>query len=202
MAWKETERSKAVKVRRIYRCTDCKTEFAWIHDSEEEDAPECPICAVAEPVAGAPAPTPVVWQPPLPAITGAKSRAIDYTQAMVEQQFGLTDFNDNQRVGDIAYKPPPPLHAAEAQAMAREMIQAGIPEETTKQIADAASNFWQGTLGGQTTEQTLGQQGVASQASAAARAMGVDPIGILEADRKQASMRVGKGYTVAASVKG
>ena len=197
MAWRETERSKAVVVRSRYRCTDCGHEFVWRHEGENDD-PVCPMCPAE--VAEGPSEKPKVeWQPPRPAIGTVKSRAIDYTQAMVEQQFGLPDFNDNQRVGDIGYKPPPPMQTAERESAMREMLEAGIPEETSKQITDAAANFWQGNMGGASTEQTLGQQGVAAQASAAAKAAGVDPIGMLEAGREKGILRPG-GYSVAAAV--
>lgn len=179
MAWRETERAKAVQVRRIYRCTDCGHEFRWIHADETEDPPGCPVC-----VAGAEKPPAFV--PPMPALLTVKSKAIDYTQAMVEQDYGLTDFNDNMRAGDIAYKGPAPMHTAEREALTREMVAAGVPDHVPMEHREAAANFWQGNTG--QAASTLGSMTVAAQASAAAKAQGVDPVGMLESASKSGNM--------------
>lgn len=198
MAWKETPRAQAARIRRTYRCADCRYEFKWVHESAEEPLPECPMCVAAAAAANVPlVAAPVAYVPPLVAINGDKSRAIDAAQQMAEQQFGLTDFNDNQRAGDIAFKGPAPMQTAEREQLVREMVQAGLPDHLPVAQQEAAANYWQGQLGAATTEATIGQQSVAAQASQAAASMGVDPVGILEKGRETGSMR--PRYDVVAS---
>ena len=79
---------------RTYRCNDCQELFEVTCESSDGD-PDCPFCARE-----------LVWQPKSFAITTTKSKAVDVTQQIMEEDYGLTDFNDNMREGDIAAKTP------------------------------------------------------------------------------------------------
>lgn len=203
MAWKETPRSQATLLRRRYRCEDCNLVFDARHESADEPPPPCPRCppeSAAEPA----------YIAPMPALNTTKAKAIDLAQQMAEEDYGLTDINDNQRAGDIAYKPPPPMSTAEREREIREMVEreaqvaASLPtglimpdgsrgvvsEEQRNVLVDPsmqAANYWQGNAGG-FAEQTVGDSATAAAASAAAREQGVDPVGILERGRKEGNM--------------
>lgn len=197
MTWKMTERAQAAPDRKTYRCLDCGHQFRWVHTGEPGDDPECPECPKAL-VGAEPAAAPQ-WVPPRIAIGTTKGRAIDYVQGMVETDFGMSDMNDNQRAGDIAFKGPAPLQTAERQATIRDLVEAGVPEATSVQIVEGAKNYWQGQSGAPSTEATLGQASPAAAGSAAARREGVEPLGMLEADRKRVAGAPNRGYNVVAS---
>ncbi len=183
MAWRETERSKAVIVRRTYRCGDCQHVFKWVHEGDDETHPNCPVCVSMDKP-----PAPAAFVPPLPGVLTTKSKAIDYTQSMVEQDMGLTNFADNQRVGDIGFKPPAPMHTAEREALTRELVAAGVPAHIPMENAPAVNNFWQGNM--TQAASTVGAPDIAKIASAQARAQGVDPVGMLEAARSSGNMPI------------
>lgn len=180
MTYKFTVRgAPAAIIRRTYRCTDCAHEFSWVHASTEEVPPECPVCVSAPPPVLAPA---------LPGLLTSKSAAIDFTQKMVEQDYGLTNFRDNSRPGDVAYMPDAPMHTAQRDAVTRELIQAGVPEPiAAADNIEKAANYWQGAMAGAASG-TLGSPTAAAEASREARAMGVDPVGMLEAGRKSGNL--------------
>lgn len=173
MAWRETERSKAAGVRRTYKCNDCFLEWTERHDSADSPVADCPVCALkAEQVR-----RPV-------AVTTNKSRAIDYTQRMVEEDYGLTNFADNQRVGDNAIIGPSPMQTAEREAMTRAMVEAGLPAELTQDQQQMAKGFWgSGTpapTGNPVVDQVLQAAVQSAPAGAAiARSEGVDPVGLI-----------------------
>ena len=81
---------------RTYACDNCEREWDVTCESNDPD-PECEVCAKV-----------LQWQPGLFAITGHKAKAIDYTQQIIEQDFGLSDLKDNTREGEAAYKEPAP----------------------------------------------------------------------------------------------
>lgn len=201
MAWKETARAAAVAPRRKFRCTDCETVF----EDRSEDPNHIPDCPTCPPAAAAQVPT---YLPPKPGVLTFRSKAIDYTQRMAEQDYGLTNFSDNQRAGDIAYKGPAPMQGAEADREIRQWMEASqaiatqlpagpsgaappAPGEQPTMLRDPAAqvaNFWQGHAGSQVAEQSIAANGVAAQASREAKAQGVDPVGILERGRETGSM--------------
>jgi hypothetical protein len=79
---------------RTYRCDDCEQEFE-VHCESSDGDPDCPTCEKV-----------LDWQPGMFAITGHKSRAIDVTQKIIEEDFGLANLKDNTREGEAAYKEP------------------------------------------------------------------------------------------------
>lgn len=210
MAWKETERAAATMIRRRYQCDVCGHVFEDRVASAEAALPDCPKCP--KPArAGAPLPgTGLTWQAPMPGLLTTKAKAIDYTQKMAEEVYGLTDMNDNQRAGDIAYKGPPPMSTSEQEAAIRAMVEASaqiaqpippgplladgrrgiVAEENRHLLVDPnaqVANFFQGNQG--STGTTIAGDGTAAKmASQQAKAMGVDPVGILEQGRASGSM--------------
>lgn len=135
---------------RTYECTDCNTIFEVSHDSGNDPIPDCPICSRV-----------LEWKPQGFAITTNKSKAIDYTQKVVEEDFGLTNMRDNTREGDVAFIAPRKT-AAELDAIGQRESEAGrevvkrmteISPEHKKQV----DNFF----GGQAV--TVGQNRIPAQ---------------------------------------
>lgn len=156
-----------------YRCDDCNTEFKGWRESDGP-YPDCPSCA-----------SPGAWAPQTPNIIGIKARAIDIAQRMAEETFGLTDINDNQRKGDIAAKAPAPINTAEADAMTRELIAAGLgTPEVAPHLQGYVKNFFGAgnNGGGMMVDPAASIQG-AAPAAAAARTDGADPIALLHKGR-------------------
>jgi hypothetical protein len=206
MAWKDN--TAHIKIRRRYRCDVCEHVFDVRHEREDEPPPPCPACVAVGQTEGAP-----TYIPPMPALGTTKGKAIDLAQKMAEEDFGLTDFNDNQRVGDIAVKAAAPMQTAERDEAVRQMLawqaaqdaqvamplphepvladgsRAQVAEKDRNALVDPhlqAANYWQGNAGA--TDHTIGQAAVAKSASQAAAAEGLDPIGILERGRQSGSM--------------
>lgn len=155
-------------IRRTLNCTDCGFTWQEYVASSDVPVPECAACQHAE-TRRIPGPF---------AITGAKSKAIDMAQQMAEQDYGLTDIRDNQRAGDIAAVGPPPIQTSEAEAITREMVQAGVSADMAPIMQDAVRNFWQQN-GAVSAADTGSAIAAAAPAAAAARASGHDPIGLL-----------------------
>lgn len=155
-------------VTRTYRCDEGHT-FDYFHAHRDDPYPACQQCAGA-----------VKWQPGSFAITTARSKAIDIAQSVAEHEYGMTDLRDNQREGDIAAPKVSVPHTAEVEALAREMKAA---QEQATQAPDAppqmnVNQFWQAAAG-----QPLGGGDPAAYVapgSSEARAMGVDPVSLVE----------------------
>lgn len=61
-------------------------------DCRSEDGdPDCPQCSKV-----------LIWQPRPFAITGIKSKAIDVTQKILEEDYSLTNWKDGNKQGDVA----------------------------------------------------------------------------------------------------
>lgn len=154
-----------------YQCDECDTQFKRWRESDGP-YPDCPTCA-----------QPGGWAPQAPNIIGIKAKAIDIAQRVAEETFGMTDMNDNQRIGDIAAKAPPPIQGAEADAITREMIGAGLgTPEIAPHLKGYVQNFFGATQagGGMQIDPAASIQG-AAPAAVAARQQGSDPIALLHA---------------------
>lgn len=126
---------------RSYGCEDCGLEFEVTCDSGDDGDPDCPRCTKV-----------LQWIPKEFAIKTNKSRAIDYTQDVLEKDYGLSNLNDNAREGDVAYKPPSPPHAGEREAVEREVREyvaqttTPVPQPTADEMRARAipqtANFW------------------------------------------------------------
>lgn len=159
-------------VTRTYLCSDCALQFSRFHMSRDEPAPECPRCeAASRNIPGS------------FSIGTVKGKAIDAAYAMAEQQYGITDLHDNSRAGDIAAVAPPPVQSAEAEAIARSMVEAGMAPELAPEQMALAKSFWQNGATPQASPPSQLTQAAMANASLA-RAEGVDPVGLLHARGK------------------
>ena len=122
---------------RTYECIDCKTVFEVSHPSGDDPFPDCPTCSKV-----------LEWRPQRFATKTNVSYAADVTQKILETDYGLTDFNDNSRAGDIAYKAAP---ETQEQRDARKVL-----EDTAKMMQEQARHqaasptvkgFWGGAQG-------------------------------------------------------
>src|SRR5262245_10376379 len=89
-------------IRRTYACDDCETQFEVDCESGNDGDPDCPNCSKV-----------LQWVPARVNIGTVKGKAIDVTQKIIEEDFGLTNLNDNNREGDVAYKAAAPMQTAE-----------------------------------------------------------------------------------------
>lgn len=157
-------------IRRTYACDECT--FEWTVSCEwDSPIPDCPVCER------------VARQEFKPIAIGTnKGKAIDFAQQMAEEDYGLTDMNDNQRAGDIAAKAPPPMQAAEAEKLTREMAEmtrASMGVDATQgrpDLQQQVANFWGGG-------QNQVDIGAIRASSAASQGDAPDPLAILEKAR-------------------
>ena len=167
-------------IRGTYHCDQCDQRFTGWRETDGP-YPDCPTCGSGG-----------SWAPQAPAILGNRSKAIDYAQRMAEEDYGLTDMNDNMRPGDVVAKGPSPIQTAEADQITREMIEASngapvVPEHLKSQV----QNFFQTAQipAGTSVTPEMAQAQVAgaiqgsSGAAAIARREGADPIALLHKAR-------------------
>jgi hypothetical protein len=153
-----------------YHCDECDLTFKSFRELDGP-MPDCPICV----------PDNTPFEAKAPALLTNKAKAIDIAQKVAEESFGLTDMNDNNRPGDIVAKGPAPIQTAEAEAITREMIQAGMG---TPEVGPELKQYVEGFFGAATPQSLAAQaqqaaQQAAPQAAAETRAMGLDPIALL-----------------------
>lgn len=82
---------------RKYHCKACGHKWDGLHYKREEPAYDCPKCAAQPQVTGA-------YKPQVFGMKTNRSRAMDMTQKILEEDYGMTDMKDNLREGDIAAK--------------------------------------------------------------------------------------------------
>jgi hypothetical protein len=170
-------------VRRTYQCDVCEYEFDHFHASSSEPYPECPACDGK-----------VAWQPGSFAITGVKSKAVDATYKILEDQAGITDLSDNNRAGDVVAKAPPPIQQSESDVITRELV--GLESAVLKQQAEEArsrlsvgpAKGYKGFFNNELTQPGGPVAQVAAAGAASARQSGVDPIGMLHASGKKGEL--------------
>jgi len=157
---------------RTYMCKDCEQEFEVTCESNDGD-PDCPNCARV-----------LDWQPGMFAITGNKAKAVDITQKILEQDYGLSNFKDNNREGDVGVITPPEASTSEREKVLRTLSEAaqatGAPSLNSEQAAMAAP-FWGGAPAPGATPMISREQLLAgaAQSTALADAEGVNPIALL-----------------------
>src|SRR5215468_8962151 len=120
---------------RTYACEDCGWQFEVHCESSSDPDPECPQCAKV-----------LEWVPVRLNIGTVKSKALDVTQKIIEEDFGLSDLNDRNREGDVAYKAAPPVQTAEREAIEQQVRE--YVRETTTQIPVPAENLPSTAIGG------------------------------------------------------
>jgi hypothetical protein len=163
-------------VTRRYECDECAYQWTFLHLNRDEPYPDCPQCAESA----------ARSMPTLFAITTNKAKAIDMAQKIAEEDYGMTDMNDNLREGDIAVKAPPLVQTAEAEALTQAVK--GMNPELTESQAQAVKGFWQP---GSSTASSMAN--VAAPAAAAARQLGADPVEMLHKSEKAAAKQNPRG---------
>lgn len=164
---------------RTYFCDNCEQEFEVTCESNSPD-PDCPFCAKV-----------LDWRPGMFAIATSKSRAVDVTQQILEEDYGLTNFNDNMREGDVATKSAPAPNSGQRDAEIRQLSEAAqsIGQPMTAEQANMAKNFWGG---GQAANAVPVDQmlGAARASTAAANAEGLNPLKLLHDAGKAGKMPI------------
>lgn len=176
MAWRETPRAKAAKVRREWYCDEC--EYRWVTIDEQADVVECPDCPEC-------ASRPEQVRRPVGLRTNA-SRALELAQKVAEEDYGVTNMHDHLKPGDIGAMAPSPIQTAEGEAITRELVSMGAPVELAPHLQEQTKTFW-GANGAATPQAnpfglptTIDQARVmAAPAAAETRAAGHDPVGLL-----------------------
>lgn len=165
---------------RTFACDDCGIEFE-VTQAMNDPAPECPQCCVI-----------LEWRPQSFNITGTKSRAMDITQGILENQYGMTNINDHMREGDIAAITPAAPSTAEREVQIRQLSEvaqvSGAPPLSRDQ-AEMAKSFWGG---GQTPLQNVPAADMlnsAKAATSAANAEGVNPMALLHKAGKSGRLK-------------
>jgi hypothetical protein len=137
---------------RTYNCNDCNQLFEVVLESGNDGDPPCPYCDKV-----------LDWKPGMFAIKTNKSRALDITQQIVEEDYGLTNLKDNLREGDVAAMTPPKTAVDREQddALQRDLRDlAANPDR----LSPAARNFFGGGAGGPFQGQNLSVQSVIQNA--------------------------------------
>jgi len=153
---------------KTYACSDCETVFEVHHDSSDEPIPDCPTCSKV-----------LEWRPKSFNITGAKAKAIDLTQDILEKDFGLSDFKDNNREGDVGIVRRKET-AQETELVEREVR--AMVEQTTASNPDMASQFWGQNAGPSTNMQSMTGQSLIQMAKVGPG--GADPMAMLHSGVK------------------
>lgn len=161
---------------RTYACADCDAVFEVTCESGNDPDPDCPVCSKV-----------LEWRPTRFAIGGStEGKAVKIAQEIMEKDFGLTNYKDNNKPGDVGYIDPTRKTVAEADSIGQrdaeierevrkniEFVSPEIKPELQKQ----ADNFF----GGQTVK--IGQNQIPASQMIAAGKMGpganVNPISLL-----------------------
>lgn len=214
-------------IKRHYRCDICEYKWIALVDKRDPHPNACanPACASLEPVRhdveteraeGEARILAMAEEGRAPGVRTNVSRAVDYTHKMAEEQYGLTDMNDDGRPGTSAFKDaPPPTTAAvndEIQQMMDVVRQSGAadlipvaPEiaayagsSDPRQAFFGASGSVQGKAPG---PQPAPQASImaAAPSAAVARAQGEDPVALLHAAGKKGLLN--DSYEVVGGVK-
>jgi DNA-directed RNA polymerase subunit RPC12/RpoP len=76
---------------RTYECMECSALFEVTLDSGNDGDPPCPNCDKV-----------LEWRPTSFNISSNKGKAVDIAQEIIEQDYGMTNFKDGSREGDVA----------------------------------------------------------------------------------------------------
>lgn len=157
---------------RTYECDDCEQQFSFSHHGQDETLPECPFCAAA-----------AKRIPNSFNITGIKAKAIDIAQQIMEEDYGMTDANDNLREGDTAFKGPSPVQTAEREAMVQQIKDTLGPEVVPEHLVPQVNEFWKNQQTPAMPPEAVAQQEARIQTARAtapqAAAAGEDPMALL-----------------------
>ncbi len=134
--------------------------FEVTHDSGEEGFPDCPNCSKV-----------LEWRPQRFATTGVKSKAIDLAQEVMEKDYGLSNYRDNNREGDVGYIDPLRKTAAELDQAGQRASEAA--QEVAARVATVSPEHKQAVdafFGGQSVR--IGQNSIPASQMIQAGKMG------------------------------
>jgi len=164
---------------RTYECMDCSAVYEVTHESGDEPFPDCPNCSKV-----------LEWRPQRFNTTTNKTKAVDLTQQVLEQDFGLTNYKDNLREGDVGYIAPTKTTAEKDVIMQRESEAGREVVQRMKQIDPQLKPQVDGFFGGQTA--AIGNNRVPVtqliQAGKMGPGAGVDPMAALHKLGKQGKL--------------
>ena len=151
---------------RTYQCDDCDTVFEVSLDTGDAPDPDCPTCSKV-----------LQWTPKSFAITGVKSKAIDLAQDVLENDYGLSNFKDNNREGDVGIV----RHIETRQET--EIVERTAREMVTQTNDPAVKAFWGQNAGAPTAVNSMTGQSLIAMAKQGPAA--VDPMAMLHSGVKK-----------------
>lgn len=163
---------------RTYQCNDCDQVFEVTCDSGNDGDPDCPFCSKV-----------LQWVPGMFSVRGDKSRALDVTQKIMEDQYGYTNFKDNTREGETVVIPPAAPTTSSNDALMQQIseVAQSRSQPLTPVQADMASSFW--GAGAQVPQIPVAQVlASAKQSIALANQEGVNPMRLLHEAGKQGKL--------------
>ena len=145
---------------KTFACSDCDSIFEVFCESSDPD-PDCPTCSKV-----------LQWTPAKVSIGGStEGKAVKLSQEIMEQDFGLTNFKDNNKEGDVGYIDPNRKSLSEKDALGQR--DAEIEREVRKTVEFASPDQKQmvdNFFGGQSVK--IGQNSVPASQLLAAGKMG------------------------------
>lgn len=106
---------------RTYQCEACAFTFQYTHPRSDDPYPPCPNCQANDPA----------WRPQGFRMRSTRAKAAKVAQNILEKDYGLTNFNDGAREGEVAAKGLAPQTTAEREKMVQQI------SESTRQYAEA-----------------------------------------------------------------
>lgn len=166
---------------RTYKCDGCDQMFEVCHESGSEPSPDCPVCSKV-----------LEWRPTKVSIGGSlEGRSVKLAQDILENDFQLSNYKDNNRDGDVGYIDPTRKTTAENDVIMQRESEAG--REVLSRMKDVTPQQQQavdGFFGGQSVK--VGQNSIPAQQMIAAGKMGpaagVNPMELLHRAGKEGKL--------------
>lgn len=170
-------------IRRTYQCEECEQFFTVECNSDDPD-PKCPNPACDQVLE---------WRPQGFAIGGSvESKAVDYTQKVMEQDYGLSNFKDNVQAGETG------IVRRQETKVETEMVEREMREQFAAIAADPqkTAQFWGASGGTPTTMGSATGQSMIQMAKVGPQ--GPDPMAMLHSRAKRPGSRtsdmISEGY--------
>ena len=131
-------------VYRTFACDDCNSVWE-VEQAMDDPHPDCPTCSKV-----------LEWRPQSFNIGGSTvSKGVDYAQKIMEEDYGLTNFKDNVKPGEVGAVMPTTT-TVEQEKITREVVQYVEQTKTNK----VQNDFWGASHGspshiGSVTGQTM-----------------------------------------------
>ena len=152
---------------RTYECSDCECVFEVACNSSDPD-PSCP-----NPDCG----KVLEWKPKSFAITGVKAKAIDLAQDILEKDYGLSNFKDNNKPGEVG------IVRNHETAAETHIVNQTMSEMRQQLPKEQIASFWGQNAGPSTGMQSMTGQSLIQMAKVGAQ--GVDPMAMLHKGVKE-----------------